>query len=264
MKIDVIQLRGRACNRECEYAVASMIARTREFGHDIHQPMDVWGSAQLARSRNQSLRHLRFDADFVLFLDDDMIPVEGALQRLIRHDLPMVSALCTTRRFPPKLNVARYEPEKGAFSPIDISDLANRVYQGNFAVGFGFVVIRRSLIAQAVEFVLSANDWLAFNKPMLDRMNVSAFKREQERARIEEIRRSRYEQDPSTVPVFQTILNDFQNEVSEDYHFSRLVHCLGVEPAVDGGCLVGHMGDFPFSPVHCGVQHAAEVRFDNN
>lgn len=257
MKIDVIQLRGRANHRDAAWAVRQMIQRAEEFGHDIHFPEDVYGSASVARSRNLSLMKVRDDSDFVLFIDDDMIPEPGALNSLIKHDAAVASALCVSRSFPPSLN-ARLLLD-GKFTEIVPEAVIGRVVQGTFAFGFGFVLVKRSFLREIVEYVLSGRDWLQLNINMLNRLNVRSETRERERLRIEAVRREKYAAE-KFVPVFQEHLNDDQNLVSEDFHFSLLVMALGVEVVLDASVLVGHMGDFPYTIHHCNINSPTKVK----
>ena len=258
MKIDVIKLQGRWVNTQSSFAIAAMVERARERGHDVHFPPDVFGSAMITHARNLSLKAVRKDSDYVLFVDDDMVPMQGALTRLIGHGTPVVSALCTTRTMPPKIAAKFYDPETEEFSLLEEFD-ENVLASGPWAIGFGFVLIQRAVLDQVIEFVLSGNDWLALSKKMLDRLRVRSEAREAERARIETRRRALYVNE-GIAPVFQLNLHpEVQHEIAEDMHFSRLLHAMEIPVWIDSGCLVGHIGDFPYSPLNLGMKHASEV-----
>lgn len=256
-KVDVIQLRGRWVNSQADFALAAAVARARDRGHDVAHRLDIFGSALLTRARNQSLKAVRPDSNFVLFVDDDMLPVEAALTRLIDHDKSVVSALCTTRSMPPRIAAKLYDKETGMFTQVpEFGD--NSLICGPWSLGFGFLLIKTSVLFTVIEYVLSAQDWVELNREQLNRLHVRSEVREKERQRLSAIRRRLWDAE-GTAPVFQMPLNDFQFEIGEDMHFSRLLHHLEIETWIDTGVLVGHLGDFPYSPLHCGITHATEV-----
>lgn len=258
MRVDVLKLQGKWVNSQSSFAIQAAVDRALDRGHDIHFPPDVFGSAMITRARNQSLQAMRQKSDFVLFVDDDMVPVQGALVRLVDHNLPVVSALCTTRSIPPKIALKHYDRATDTFSLVE-NFADNMLAEGPWAVGFGFVLIRRDVLDQVLEYVLSGNDWLDLNRKHLDRLCVRAENREKERARIEERRRALWKNE-RIAPIFQMPLHDeLQHEIAEDMHFSRLLHALSIKVWVDTGCLVGHIGDFPYSPLQLGVTHGSQV-----
>lgn len=257
MKVDVIQLRGRWPSRQSDYAIAGMVERARDRGHDVSHPPDVFGSAMITVSRNQSLRAVRPDSDFVLFVDDDMVPTQGALTRLMGHNKPVVGALCTTRSIPPRIATKHYEKSTGRFLPVDKFN-ENVLVQGPWGLGFGFILIKTLVLYSVIEYVLSARDWLELNREQFNRLRVRSEAREEERQRISTARRAMWERE-GIAPVFQFGRTDLEQEVAEDMHFSRLLHAMGIEVWLDTGCLVGHIGEFPYSPLHLGIGHPTEV-----
>ena len=257
MKIDVIKLQSRFVNAQSAGAIGLAVERARKRGHDIHFPPDVYGTAMITWGRCQSLRAIRPDSDLVLFTDDDMIPVESAITRLAEHNRPVCSALCTNRKLPLAIAAKRYDVETDTF--YEMPELGENVLvSGPFAVGFGFVMLQRTVIDSLVEYVLSGRDWLALQRRTLDRLRVRAEAREEERQRIEKARRVLYGQ-TGIAPVFQLLMADNQREISEDFHVGRLLAHLGIDVSIDTGCLVGHLGDFPYSPLHLGIKHPTEV-----
>ncbi len=262
MRVDVIRMQSKWVNAQSSGAIAHMVERARARGLDVSYPQDVYGSAMIAKARNNSLRVIRPDADFVLFIDDDMLPVEGALIRLLSHDVDCVSALCTTRNFPVKIAARHYIAETDTFTPLhEVPE--NTLLAGNLAVGFGCVLVRRAVIDRVVEHVITGRDWLEFNRAMFDRLKVRAENRELERQRVEQARRRLWEVE-RYAPVFQIGMHRDQYEIAEDMHFSKLLHQLGVVVHLDTGCLVGHIGEFPYSAIQLGLKHPAEVKFDDN
>jgi hypothetical protein len=262
MRVDVIRMQSKWVNAQSAGSTAAMVERARQRGFDVHYPQDIYGSAMIAKARNNSLRAVRPDADFVLFIDDDMLPVEGALVRLVGHDVDVVSALCTTRNFPVRIAARHYKADTDTFSHLGkVPD--NTLMAGSLAVGFGCVLVRKPVLDRVIEYVLSGGDWLESNRPMFDRLRVRAEYREEERARIEQARRKLWELE-KYAPVFQIPMHRDQYEIAEDMHFSKLLHQLGVVIHLDTGCLVGHIGEFPYSAIQLGVSHPSEVIFDND
>ncbi len=259
MKIDVIHLQSRFIPRSADAAIRGTVDRARERGHDIHYPNGVFGSAMISHSRNHSLKVVRPDSDFVLFVDDDMLPVPSALVRLVGHAKPVVSALCVTRQIPCKICAKHYNQETGEFSLIaDIEE--NTLVKGPWGIGFGFVLIQTKVLFRVIDYVLGAHDWIALGRREHDRLKVRMENRLAEQARIAAQRQKVWEAE-RIAPVFQLRLHDeLQHEIAEDMHFSRLLREMGVDVWIDSGCLVGHLGEFPFSPLNLGMKHPAEVQ----
>jgi hypothetical protein len=259
MKVDIIQLRGPAPKHQCDFAIADMVQRARVRGHDVHFPQDVFGSSLITRSRNRSLRHVRWDGDFVLFVDDDMLPMQGALTRLMGHNVPVVSALCTTRTIPATLTVKHYDSETGDFKVVDQFQ-EETLIKGPWAPGFGFILIKTSVLKFILEYVLGAHDWLDSNRKLFDRLHSRAEFREAERERLAAVRRRMWEAE-QYAPVFQLPLHtERQQEIGEDSYFAKMLHQTGTEVWLDTGCLVGHVGEFPYSPLNFGMRHVSEVQ----
>ena len=260
MKIDVTQLRGKWPQRTADWAIEQMVEVARGRGWDVYHPRDVFGSAMITRARNLSLQRIRPDSDYVLFVDDDMAPAPGALTRLISHNKPVVSALCTTRSFPPQIAAKAYDKENDQGAVIAHLD-HDILIDGPWLPGFAFLLLKTSIVNEVKEFVLSGQDWISMNRRELDRLHVRGDQREKERQRIEEVRRALYERE-NYVPVFQMPLHDGgQYDVAEDVYFSLLLHQMGVKVWLDTGCYVGHIGEFPYSPMQLGMKSVNEVQF---
>lgn len=260
MKIDVIQLRGKWPQRTSDWAIEQMVQVARGRGWDVYHPHDVFGSAMITRARNLSIQRIRPDSDYVLFVDDDMAPAPGALTRLIGHKKPVVSALCTTRSFPPQIAAKVYDREKDEGAIIAHLD-PDILIDGPWLPGFAFLLVKTSILHEVKEFVLSGRDWIEQNRRAHDRMHVRGEYREKERQRIESVRRALYERE-NYVPVFQMPLHDGgQYDVAEDIYFARLLHLMNIPVWIDTGCYVGHIGEFPYSPLQLGMKSVQEVQF---
>lgn len=204
-----------------------------------------YGNALIETARNQALGALRPEADYALFVDDDMLMEPDALTRLLAHGVPVVSAYCTTRP-PVDLPFKVYDPQIEQFHPL--AELKpNTLVRGQFGVGAAFLLVRREVIERLREFYLTAADWLYFERRTLDRLHVRTELREKERARREEIRRAAFAKD-GYLRVFDRNLTPDERKFGEDIDFSRKLAALGIETAIDTGTMVGHVGDYPYGP----------------
>lgn len=205
----------------------------------------IYGNALIHRSRNLALATTREDVDFVMLLDDDMLPEQDALVRMLRRNVPVVTALCTTRHPPVEIAAKVYKPEEDQFHPLATVNL-DRMITGSFGVGTAFVLIKREVIETLIEYHLSAQDWLEENRRRLDRMHVRAEMREKERAHIEEIRRLNFSKDKH-MRLFDYQVIENEQQLGEDITFSRRLIKCGIPVAIDGTLHVGHVGEYAYS-----------------
>lgn len=203
-----------------------------------------YGNALVHRSRNTALATVREDADFALFADDDMLPERNALVKLIERNVPVVSALCTTRVPPVEIAAKLYHAASDQYVPLDALR-PDTLVSGQFAVGAAFLLVRREVIDRLIEYYLSAFDWMAENRRLFDRLHARGEYREQERARREEIRRANWERSRYLqVFDFPTAENEFQ--LGEDIALSRRLLALGIPVAIDTAVSVAHLGEHPY------------------
>jgi hypothetical protein len=215
---------------------------SRSKGLDVCVRM--YGNALIHRARNTALATVRADADFALFVDDDMLPPKRALMKLVAHDVPVVSALCTTRQPPIEIAAKVYNPDEDQFHPLDTVNLT-RMVTGQFGVGTAFTLLRRDVIDTLQEYYLSAQDWLCENRRRLDRMHVRAELREKERRHLEAIRRAQYAKDKH-LRVFDYLVGENELQLGEDVTLSRRLIQLGIPVSIDGTVIVGHCGEWAY------------------
>lgn len=240
-------------------AIQRMCSHTRELpGIDFASPL-LRSCSLIHTARNRALSCARPDADYVVFVDDDMLPPVDALERLLKHEAPIVSALTTGREhFPPTLSVRKYDRERDCFYELT-GYPENTLIKGDLGVGTGFMVIRGDVIKAVREDYLEANDWLADYKPILKRMGVPGKKIEHERRRRSQMRKE--SENPPTLFDFDWTQSGCQ--LGEDMSFCRRAIRLGYEVAVDTSVQVGHLGDFPYGPWNLEHKKAEEVQFDH-
>lgn len=255
MKIDVLLFSYRQAPTSALQAITACYNYTREAGHDVR--LRLYGNALIHRARNVALAtafptatvdehgHVSSDADFALFLDDDMLPEPDALVRLVERDVPVVSALCTTKEPPVTIAAKAYDAESDQFVPLDRVNI-KRMVTGQFGVGAAFLLLRRDAIEALAEYYLSARDWLEENRRMLDRLHVRSEFREAERQHKEAIRRANWERE-KFLRVFDYAIAENEMQLGEDVTLSKRLIRLKIPISIDGTVVVGHRGEYPYS-----------------
>lgn len=257
MKVDILVPRYRVVFPDADRAIGAMAGHAKAQGIDVRMP-DVVGTALINKVRNLALTKIRTDCDYVLFCDDDMFPQPDALMKLLRHNKPVASALCTTRdQWPPKLCLKIWEDEKQQFALVDEVRDGASLY-GKFAPGTGFLLISKQTVDRLIEHYLSASDWMEFNRPIFDRLHVRKEWRERERERIVGLRRHLWESEQYHRVFDFGVVDEIQ--YGEDIWLGLLLLQLNVQVVIDTTCLVGHLGNFPYSPRLLGYGSWKEVR----
>jgi hypothetical protein len=248
--VDLCLFTYRAISSTASLALNQMIQWSEKNGIGIQRW--EYGNALIHRSRNDALAAClsswadRPDVTHVLFVDDDMAPEPAALNRLLNLEKPVVSALCTTRKYRSvKLAVKLYDPAKDQFAQLDAINLAHPV-TGPFAPGTAFLLIARDVVKQVVEYHLSGRDWLDENRNFLSRLHVRSEVREKERARLEQMRRALWENE-KLIRVFDYPVAEDGHQLGEDICFARKLLNLGIDVTIDGTTPVYHMGEYPYS-----------------
>ena len=243
-KVDVLYPCLRAAPNDSLFAVMGMLNYSQKQGVDIG--FRINGNALVHRVRNQGVAEAREDFDYLLFCDDDMLPDADSLCRLLAHQAPIVSALCTTRREPIELAARAYDPVSDQFAPLDrirvqqlVTDIGR---EKKLAVGAAFLLIRRDTIETLKEYYLSARDWLEDRRREMDRMHVRAEYREKERQRKEEIRRAHFAR-AKILRIFDFLVGDDEVQLGEDISLSKRLLKLGIPMAIDTACQVAHIGE---------------------
>lgn len=269
-KVDVLLFTYRMAVVPPIIALTEMVHWARKAGIDAQ--MKMFGNALVHEARNQALAAIRPDVDYVLFVDDDMIPPhKDAIKALVDLDCEVVAPLFTTRSEPVSLTVKKYDADTDTFRGIESLKEAtdNKVLLGPFAVGLAFTLVRRDAIEKVIEYHLSAKDWMDDNRELFDRLHVRAEYREKERARIEEYRRFLYKDDGSAdLFGFATARGNAEkahknNRLGEDISFCRKLLRCGVQIALD--CRLemapGHVGQYAFGIWDMGTPNNREEYF---
>lgn len=226
-------------------AILHAIEAARKTGIQFVDPPTFYGSARLANARNEVLHEASTGpADYFVFIDDDMLPEPEAILRLLSHDVPIVTALCTTRSFPVKLCVRMWDRQRKVFREANrVND--KKLVSGEYAAGAAFFALRRDAFEKLRDHYLSATDWAMDNEEMFNRLHVRREYRDKEQARISDLRRRLYEK-KGRVVIFDEITAPNQTKTGEDITFGlRCIQC-GIPVSIDASITVGHLGDYPF------------------
>ena len=258
MKVDLLIPTYRLQDPQALIAIRTMEWYTRSKGYDLHVP-PVHSGGVIHWVRNEALAAIRKDTDYVLFCDDDMAPPRDAAVRLLRHNLPVCSALTTTRSFPVRLTLKKYNPETGLFYQAE-DVVPDVVAAGQYGAGAGFLLVAKYVIDDLLERWLSADDWVEDNQLMLSRLHVRAELRDREKARIAACRRERLAAGDVHPHYFEFFTAPDQHDFGEDMSFCRRILLAGYDIGIDTGVHVSHMGTFPFGPSFVGIQRPEEVR----
>lgn len=222
-----------------------MLAHSKQQGRTIYGPVE-YGNALVHRARNEALACNQRSSDFCLFIDDDMVPEATALEQLLANDVPVCSALCTTRVPPIRFAASVWNPETNEFGVLDRIH-PEKLVTGPFGVGFAFLLLRRDAVEALTEYYLSARDWVDEQRRTFDRMHVRAEHRETERKRREEIRRLRWEEQKH-LRVFDYNVGDDDWQLGEDVALSKRLLRLGFKISIDPRVKVGHLGEHAYGP----------------
>jgi glycosyltransferase involved in cell wall biosynthesis len=245
-KVDCLIPSYRTFNSNAYHALVAMMNHSRDEGLDVHVP-GLFSAGVIHWHRNTALTKVRKSADYIALIDDDMLPAPDSLVRLVRREVPVISALTTTRQLPVKLNVKAYDEEKDAIFLIE-AVRPDTLISGKFGVGAGFLLIHTWVLEKVLGQYLSARDWEMDNFSMLERLGVSPELRWKERDRIAATRQRNHRDGIQDLLFHYHLIHDLQIETGEDISFCRRILQLGIPVAVDTGVQVGHLADHPFGP----------------
>lgn len=243
MKIDVLNLRYARVRDECRDSLEFACRQLQLAGHKVQ--LDKRSNTLPHLGRNSLLAGIRPDADMAVFVDDDMLLGPDHLVRLISHGQPVISGICTTRSHPLRLAAKLWnEPTQEYLQLDDVRP--NTLITGNYAVGAALLAVRREAIETLLEHYFTARDWLADNKRRFERLKVKACHIEEERKRIEGIRRVRY-RDDQYLRIFDHQVIDDETQLGEDITFSRRLLQCGIKVSIDTSINPGHVGDYAYT-----------------
>lgn len=215
-------------------ALDRMLAYSKDFCHVVMRPLIA--SSVVHWVRNQLVANLyasNIPFDYVLFMDDDMVPPPDALKVLLDRKVDVVGAICTVRQDPPLPN-ARFMSEKTfQFQTADI-DQPGFWHVG--AIGTGFILLSKKVLDAVGEYTLTQAYWKKFHGMSEERA-----------IEVEKAERERHEKDNNKF-WFEFLKHPSgQGEMGEDMSFCFKARECGFEIYGDSTINVGHIGSYAYS-----------------
>jgi hypothetical protein len=214
-------------------AIEKMIPVARECCHVVMRPS--MASSVVHWVRNGMLTHLyksETPFDYVLFMDDDMVPPPNALNVLLERKVDIIGAVCTVRQDPPLPNARFFNSDRKFFQTADI-DRAGVWKVG--AIGTGFILISKRALDDVGEYTMSQRYWrehFGISKEAADAREKS----ERERAAKDH-----------NLFWFEFLKDPVAGEIGEDISFCFKARECGYEIYADSTIQVGHIGNYPYA-----------------
>ena len=124
--------------------------------HAIITPFPAIATSVVHWSRNQllvNLRRAKKPTDYVLLMDDDMVPPRDALIKMLAHDVDIVAGMCTVRQDPPMPNIRAWFPGEKTYQTIFEWTIEGLMEVG--AVGSAFMLVKTPVFDQIGEYTMS-------------------------------------------------------------------------------------------------------------
>jgi hypothetical protein len=175
--------------------------------------------------------------DYVLFMDDDMVPERDSLVKLLSHQREIVGALCTKRTDPPLPNIRYFDENTGDFS--EILDWGTDGLIEVDAVGTGMILISK----KALEEIADAYFKCRYEKKFLGMPDSLAEHFQAQRLRA-------FDTINANGWWFRNLLHmkDGNSEYGEDVSFCVMAKMICSIPVYcDTTVRPGHLGKYPFS-----------------
>lgn len=264
-KVDVVVLTYRTWNAFSYAMIVQMVKHTEKAGYDVqmHNPI---GNSVIHRARNDSLRLVRTDSDYILFVDDDMLPPKDAAVRLLKRaqdtDAGGIAGLFTTRSLPIRYSLFLYNEKEDAFYMCAQANPGHFLY-GSYGTGMSFFLLRRGAFTQLTKDFYEGGDWMRNNRDMLKRVGVSDEATDAERRRVAKQRGEHAMRDMGWIELFDwdRSTQDIALQFSEDLSLCRRMIQLGIPIGVDTSVQIGHRGDYGYGPWNAGAKFDHEVQF---
>jgi hypothetical protein len=181
------------------------------FGkHDVRTPPRV-STSVIQKSRNVLLQMRREDADYVLFIDDDIVIAPDTIDRLLSHKKDIVAGLCVIRIDPPVPVIRQWVEETQNYGEIRKWNETNRLLQVD-AVGTGLILLSQQVIEDVA---------LAYHRESY-------------------LREGRGE-------WFEFLRNEWDSEWGEDISFCWKATRIGYPVYVDLSVQPAHLGDYTYT-----------------
>jgi hypothetical protein len=183
----------------------------------------------LARLRKAGHRH-----EFVLLMDDDMVPPPDALVKMIDHDKDIVAGACTVRTDPPLPNFRVYDEKARTYHTAFEWGGEGLIEVGG--VGAAFMLVKRHVFDAIGEYTMAQTyprKYLGMSAEVADRLEAGCRKRAA---------------DTFDQGWFEFLKQpDGDGEFGEDISFCFKARECGFTINVDTTIRVGHIGAYAYS-----------------
>jgi hypothetical protein len=187
--------------------------------------------------RNELLLRLaqsRKEFDYVLFMDDDIVPPHDALIRLLNHKVDIVAGACTVRQDPPLPNFRTFDRDNWMFRTAFEWTADGLMEVGG--VGTGFVLISHKALDDIGEYWLSC------------RYEVEHFGMHSDTASSLATIRREWARKTDNKMWFQFLPSPLgEGEFGEDLSFCLKARECGYKVHVDTSVRCGHIGSYAYS-----------------
>lgn len=170
----------------------------------------------------------------VLFIDDDIVPEQDYLVRMLKHNVDVIAGLCTRRQDPPIPNARLYNKVDKTYE--ELWEWPDGLVEVG-AVGTGLMLISRNALQQSMEIYLQC----LYEKDV--------FKMPEDRAKEIQAARTKSFDDDANTWSFRFLSGEAgAGELGEDIAFCwALQKYAGIKIYVDTTILPEHMGDYGYS-----------------
>jgi hypothetical protein len=218
-------------------AVERMILASRGHCRPFIEPR--YTSSVVHWTRNSELAGLlksRKPFDYVLFIDDDIIPEPDYLVKMVSHKKDFVGAACTVRRDPPVPNFRIYTPENYTFHTC-FNWKANELIGGlDYGIGAGMILISHDCLKKVAEYYINCEyekKFYGLSGDMLEKLQAG---RQEEATKTGDFWWFEFLKHPLG-----------RGEFGEDIAFCFKMIQLGLPVYIDTSLQPKHVGDYGYS-----------------
>lgn len=220
---------------ETNKSVDAMLRASRPYC--IITPQPGISSSIVHWARNDLLVNLRKSktpTDYVLMMDDDMVPPEDGLIKLLKHDADIVAGGCTVRKDPPIPNFRVWVPELFSFRTAFDWPRNQTIEVGG--VGAAFMLIKTTVFDKLGEYYLSCR---------YEREHLCM---KEDNAKLLEEGRRKVAQESGNEWWFQFLMHPWgDGEFGEDLSFCFKARECGLKILVDTSVKPGHIGSYAYT-----------------
>jgi hypothetical protein len=209
----------------------------RAIGIAKVDPQPSVSSSVVSWVRNDLLARLyasKVDFDYVLFMDDDIVPPADAIEKLLSHNVGIVAGACTVRQDPPLPNFRSFNQEDYSYHTAFEWSGEGLIEIG--AVGTGLMLIRRKELEMIADYYVNCMHEVKY-------LGMDA----ETQKRISARRKAKAKADGNYwwFEFLKHPLGD--GEYGEDISFCFKARELGIPVYVDTTVQPGHVGRYAYS-----------------